>query len=84
MLAAPHSGTFAKCVVTTKASDGATALTFVIKQNGAAIVNPTLAAATTSGTVATFACSASVAASDVFSMDISSGTASWQFTAQLE
>jgi hypothetical protein len=84
MLAAPHAGTLSKCVVTTKASDGATALTFAIRQNGTSITSPTVAAGTASGTVSTVALSATVAASDVFSIDITSGTATWQFTAQLE
>jgi hypothetical protein len=84
MLAAPRSGSLTKCVVTTKASDSSTALTFLIRQNGTSIINPTVAAATATGTVSTFAFGSTVAASDVFSMDISSGTTRWQFTAQLE
>lgn len=90
MLAAPHAGSLVKCVVTTKASDGTTALTFTIKKNGTAVfsANPTVAAGTAVGTVSTFTTLSPnplpVNASDVFSIDITSGTGNWQFTAQLE
>lgn len=84
MLAAPHAGALSKCVVITKASDATTGLTFVIRQNGVAVANPTIAAGTASGSIATSTVSATVAASDVFSIDITSGSSSWQFTAQLE
>jgi hypothetical protein len=90
MLAAPHSGSITSCTVTTKASDGATALGFTIKKNGTPIFSsaPTVAAGTASGTVSTVGTLTtvplSVAANDVFSLDITSGTSSWKFTAQLE
>lgn len=90
MLAAARAGSFTKCVVTTKASDGSTALTFTIKQNGTSVfsTNPTVSAGTGAGTVFTFTTLTSsplpIVASDVFSIDITSGTANWQFTAQLE
>jgi len=84
MLAAPHSGSLSKCVVVTKAADATTALTFRINKNGTSVTNPTVAAATSSGTVSNFTLSSTVSASDVFSIDISSGTSTWQFTAQLE
>jgi hypothetical protein len=90
MIAAPRAGVVNKCVIVTKASDGATALTFKIKQNGTDVfsADPTIAAGTASGTVTTStsltSLPLSVAANDVFSIDITSGTATWQFTAQLE
>lgn len=90
MLAAPAAGSITKCVVVTKASDGSTALAFLIKQNGTNIftTNPSVSAGTGSGSVWTFIGLTSsplvIAAGDVFSIDITSGTGSWQFTAQLE
>lgn len=90
MLAAPRAGSLTKCVITVKASDSSTALTFKIKQNGTDIfsTDPTIAAGTASGTVTTSTSLTisplTVAANDVFSIDISSGSSSWQFTAQLE
>jgi hypothetical protein len=90
MLAAARTGSFTKCVVTTKASDGSTALTFKINQNGTNIfsVNPTVAAGTSTGTVSTFTTLTSsplpVAANDVFSIDVTSGTSTWQASIQLE
>ena len=90
MLASPRAGTFSKCVIVTRASDPSTDLTFKIKQNGVDVfsADPTVAHGTASGTVTTSVALTSVplavAAGDVFSMDISSGTASWLFSAQLE
>jgi hypothetical protein len=89
MLMASRAGSLSKCTVIVKASDGSIALTFRIKQNGADIfsANPTIAAATTSGAVSISAALTSsplaVSAGDVFSIDITSGSASWAFTAQL-
>ncbi|HLI33404.1 MAG TPA: hypothetical protein VKW70_00045 [Terriglobia bacterium] len=90
MLAAPHAGTLSKCVVVIKASDASTALTFKIKQNGTDIfsTDPTVAAGTPIGTVNTFSAlissPLSVAQGDVFTIDITTGSAAWAFTAQLE
>lgn len=89
MLVAPYSGRVIQCVVITKASDGATALSFAIRQNGVNVftANPVIAAGTATGTVSTFSLSSSflsVAAGNVFQIDILTGTASWEFTAQLE
>ena len=90
MLAAPRAGTAGKCVVVTKASDFLTALTFQIYQNGSDVFSsdPTVAAGTSSGTVSTFTALTSspltVNAGDVFSINITSGTSVWSFTAQLE
>ncbi len=90
ILIAARNGTFTKCKVVTKASDGATALTFTIKQNGVAVFSSsnTVAAGTSSGTLSTFTNLTSspltVTADDLFTIDISSGTSSWIFTAQLE
>jgi hypothetical protein len=66
-----------------------TALTFKIKKNGTNVfsVDPTVAAGTAAGTVTTVTTLTTsplpVAANDVFIMDITSGTSTWQFTAQL-
>lgn len=90
MLAAPHSGAVSKCVAVTKASDAATGLTFMIKRNGTSVftTNPTIAAGTGAGTVSTFTAltspTLSITAGDVFSIDITAGAATWQFSAQLE
>jgi hypothetical protein len=90
MLVAAHAGSVSKCVVITKGSDGSVALTFRIKRNGTDVFtsDPTVAAGTASGTVSTFTSLTSsplrIAAGDVFSIDITTGSSSWQFTAQLE
>jgi Collagen triple helix repeat (20 copies) len=90
MLASPHTASFTQCVVVTKASDPAIALQFTIRKNGAAVFTtaPTVAAGTVTGTVSTFTGLTSiplpVSASDVFTLDISTGSSLWQFTAQLE
>jgi hypothetical protein len=87
---APRAGSVVKCVVVVTASDGSTALTFRIKQNGTDVFlsDPTISAGTAAGTVVTFtnltSVPLSIATNDVFSMDITSGTGSWKFTAQLE
>jgi hypothetical protein len=90
ILLAPRAGTLSKCVIVTKVSDPSTALTIKVKQNGTDVfsIDPTVAAGTASGTVNTFTALASsplsVAANDVFTLDITSGTATWQATVQLE
>jgi hypothetical protein len=89
-LIASRAGSFSKCKVVTKASDGATPLTFTIKQNGIAIFSsaPTIAATTSPGTISTFTGLTSnplpFAADDLFTIDVTSGTSSWQATIQLE
>lgn len=90
MLVSPRAGKVSKCVTVIKVSDTVIALTFRIKQNGTDVfsTDPTIAAGTTSGTVTTSTLLTSspltVNAGDVFTIDITSGTASWVFTAQLE
>lgn len=87
---APRAGKFTKCKFVTKASDGTTSLTFLIKKNGTNIfsTNPTVSAGTSSGTVSTFTTltnnPTTVAADDVFTLDITSGSSTWQGTIQLE
>lgn len=89
-LVAPRAGGFTKCKVVTKASDPAVPLTFRIRKNGTSIfsTNPTLAAATAPGTLNTFAglivSPLPVAADDLFTIDVTSGSAAWQATIQLE
>jgi hypothetical protein len=90
MLAAPAAGTLTKCVAVVKTSDGATAINFNIKKNGSSVfaTTPTIAAGAAAGAVVTFTSlaggSVSVAAGDVFSIDIGTGSSQWNFTAQLE
>lgn len=89
-LPAPHAGQINKCKVVTKTSDGAIDLTFKIKQNGVDVfsADPTVAAGTAGGTVSTFTTLTSVplpvAADDVFTIDITSGSSAWQVTIVLE
>jgi len=89
MLIAPRLGSLSKCTVVVKASDSSTALVFRIKQNGVDIftADPTMAASTASGSVTSFTALTSsplaVSAGDIFSIDITGGSASWAFTAQL-
>jgi hypothetical protein len=89
-LIAPRAGSVTKCKVVTKASDPSTDLTFKIKQNGTDVfsADPTVAHGTAGGTVSTFTTLTSsplaIAADDVFTIDVTSGTSTWQFTAQLE
>ena len=90
MLLAPHLGTLSACTVLVKASDGTTALAFDILRNGASIfsTSPTVAAGAASGNKYTFTGLASppitVAQNDVFSINITSGSSAWIFTAQLD
>ena len=90
MLAAPHGGTVSKCVVVVKASDPSVGLNFDIRQNGVSVftTTPSLAAGLASGSVMPFSTLTStpltVNAGDVFSINISTGTSTWQFSAQLE
>lgn len=90
MLFAPRAGSLSKCIVIVKASDSSTALTFCIKKNNTDIfsTDPTIAADTASGTVLPFTTLTStplaVASGDVLTIDITSGSANWSFTAQLE
>lgn len=90
MLAASRAGAVTKCVVTVKASDPSTNLTFRIKQNGADVfsTDPTVTHGTASGTVLTFTALTSspllIAQNDVFSIDITGGSSAWQFSTQLE
>lgn len=90
MLAARQAGQVIKCVITVKTSDASVDLTFKIKKNGTDVFSsdPTITHGTASGTVVTStsltSVPLSVAANDVFSIDITSGSSTWQFTAQLE
>jgi hypothetical protein len=85
-----QAGQVIKCKIDTKASDPSIDLTFKIKQNGVDVfsVDPTITHGTASGTLATSTSLTSVplavAADDLFTIDITSGSSAWQFTAQLE
>jgi hypothetical protein len=90
LLVAPRAASLTKCVVAVKASSSTTALTIRIKKNGTDVFtsDPTISAGATSGTVTTFtaltATPLPVTAGDVFTLDITSGSSDWIFTAQLE
>jgi hypothetical protein len=90
MLVAPRAGTISKAKILIKASDAVLNLTFRIMRNGVNVfsANPTITAGTSSGTLSTFTSLTSsplvIAADDKFSIDITSGSSSWQFTVQLE
>lgn len=90
MLVAPRAGKVTKCVIVTKSSDSGTALSFDILKNGTSVFStvPTVAAGTASGTVTTVttltSTTLSVAAGDVFTINVTSGSSSWAFTTQLE
>lgn len=89
-LIAPRAGSLTKCKIVVKSSDSSTALTFRIKQNGTDIfvADPTISAGTAGGTIKTFTnltrLPLSVAADDLFTIDVTSGSPSWQATIQLE
>lgn len=90
MDSAPRPGSVSKCVVVVTASDASAQLTFRIKQNGTDVfsTNPVVAAGAAVGSSFSFstltATPLAIAAGDVFSMDILTGTSSWQFIAKLE
>jgi hypothetical protein len=86
---ARRAGVVTRCAIVIQASDGALNLSFRIKKNGADVftTDPTVVAGTAAGTVAVFSLSSAsiaVARDDVFTMDITVGSSSWKFTAQLE
>jgi hypothetical protein len=88
--AAARSGTFNVCVVVVKESDATIPLTFTINQNGTPIfaTSNTVAAAVAGFTSYQFTnfttTPLTVAEYDLFSIDISSGSASWIFTVALQ
>lgn len=90
MQPAARSGVFSRLVVVTKTSDATTALTFNVIRNGTSILTApnTISAATSSGTVNIFTNFTSnpfaVTQDDIFSLNITSGTASWAVTIQME
>ena len=89
-LVAPRSGSVRKCKVIVNTVDTGTVLTFRIKQNGTSVftADNSVATSTTVGTILTFTNLTStplpVAADDVFTLDITSGSAVWAITIQLE
>jgi hypothetical protein len=89
-LIAPRAGIVTKCKVIVNAADGGIALTFRIKQNGTDVFtgDPTIPAGSAAGTLFTFTNLTSsplaIAADDIFTIDITAGSSSWAFTAQLE
>lgn len=89
-LPAPRVGGLTRCVIVTKASDPATALTFKVKQNGVDVfaADPSIPGGTSPGTVTVVtnltSSPLSVARDDVFTIDVTSGSTLWQATIQLE
>lgn len=83
-------GVFNKCVVVTKTSDPSVSLTFRINKNGTNIFSssPSIVGGTSPGTISTFTALTSLpfsfAAGDVFTIDVTSGAATWAATVQLE
>jgi hypothetical protein len=88
-LVAPRAAVISKCKVIINAADATTDLTFNIKKNGTSVFSgaQTVTHGTAAGTLQTLSLATptiSVAADDIFTIDITSGTAVWSFTAQLE
>jgi hypothetical protein len=87
---APRAGAVSKCKVLVKSSDGSTDLTFTIKQNGTSVFtsNQTITHGASAGSLTTITALTSVplsiAADDIFSVDISSGSSAWAATIMLE
>lgn len=84
---ASHTATITNCYALTTASDGATALTFNIFDNGTTIFSggaQTIAAATAPGTLTTLGSlgTTTITNNDKISINITSGTSSWIFTVQ--
>lgn len=79
-----------KCTVIVTQSDPSTALIFAIKKNGTDVfaAGPNVAAGAAAGSKSSFTNLTSsplaIAAGDIFTMDISSGSSSWKFIARLE
>lgn len=90
MLVAPRAASVTKCKVVVKAADATVDFVFKIKKNGTDVfsADPSVTHGTSSGTVLTFTSLTSsplaVAADDVFSIDITTGSATWALTIQLE
>jgi len=90
MLPAARSGTVSVCVVVVKASDTSTDLTFTINQNGTSVFTApqTVPAATATGTLISITALTSVPLSvnydDIFTINITSGSANWIFVAVLQ
>lgn len=88
---APRTATINSVVVVTKTSDATIPFQFDIRKNGTSIFTgtlPTVAAGTAASTVSTFTSLTTVpltvTKSDVFSINIIQGSASWQCTVQAE
>jgi hypothetical protein len=79
-----------QCKIVIKQSDPAIDLTFKIKQNGTDVffADPTVAAGTAVGTIITSTSLTPMplfqVQDDLFTIDITSGSSAWKFTAQLE
>lgn len=85
---APRKAFLTTCTVLVDSSDASTPLIFQVTLNGTLLfsVAPQIAAGAAAGTVASFALIGSpvaVSAADIFAINITSGSSSWAFTAQL-
>ena len=84
------AGSVSKCTVLVTKSDAAVDLTFKIKQNGTDVfsADPTVSAGAAAGSKFAFTNLTSsplaIAAVDIFTMDIASGSSDWKFIAKLE
>lgn len=89
-LIAPRTGSVSKCKVIVNQVDSGTDLTFRIKKNGTTIftADNTVSHTVSVGTLTTFTNLTStplpIAADDIFTLDITLGSASWSVTIQLE
>jgi hypothetical protein len=90
MYAAARAGTVNVCVVIVRTADASTPLTFDIRQNGESVfiepptIQPAVAAGTLYAITNLVSLPLPIAYDDVFSIDISSGSTSWAFTAVLQ
>jgi hypothetical protein len=91
ILPAPRMGTASNLFVVVKASDPSTELTFTILQNQVAVITASVAAGTAAFTLVTFdsflnqpaSDPLSINQNDLFSINITSGSSAWVFTAVL-
>jgi len=89
ILTAPRNGNLTHCFTVVKVSDAGVAFSFQIKLNGTSVFSsaPSLAAGAAAGSTASFALTSTplaVATHDLFTLDILTGSATWQLTAQLD
>jgi len=89
MLVSPGPGSVSQCVTIVKRSDPAIDLTFDIKQNSASVFTAplTISAGAATGAITSAGLTSSsltLAAGDIFTIDVTGGSDQWAFTTQLE